>query len=164
MLWNGAEHHACPRWARTTCRCCPSAPTTRVAVQAGPGRGALRQRGGGRGRACCTPTPTGGPAGAAAPQADAGSFGLRGGNVEARAATPAVAARVAASYREAQNNYPYLFREPAGAGAPHPGQTRPCATSGACSPDVALAPWARAGELTAAAVADRRRPRNSAGH
>jgi vitamin B12 transporter len=47
-------------------------------------------------------------------QGDAGSWGLRGGSLAVRGATARVATRTTASYRTAQNNYPYTFQEARG--------------------------------------------------
>ncbi|GAB3635624.1 TonB-dependent receptor plug domain-containing protein [Hymenobacter arcticus] len=47
-------------------------------------------------------------------QADAGSFGLRGGSLAVRGATARVAARTTASWRTAQNDYPYTLQEARG--------------------------------------------------
>ena len=44
-------------------------------------------------------------------QADAGSFGLRGGSLAAHGATARVAVRTTASWRTAQNDYPYTVQE-----------------------------------------------------
>jgi len=47
-------------------------------------------------------------------QGDAGSWGLRGGSLAVRGATARVAARTTASYRTAQNDYPYTIQEARG--------------------------------------------------
>jgi vitamin B12 transporter len=47
-------------------------------------------------------------------QGDAGSFGLRGGSLAVRGATARVAARTTASWRTAQNDYPYTLQEARG--------------------------------------------------
>ena len=82
-------------------------------------------------------------------QVDAGSFGLFGSSLEARAATPAVAVRLAASYREAQNSYSYTRQEAAGP-VRHTLRNAALRHQWSISPDVA---WrlGESGELTAAA-------------
>ncbi len=47
-------------------------------------------------------------------QGDAGSFGLRGGSLAVRGATARVATRTTASWRTAQNDYPYTIQEARG--------------------------------------------------
>jgi len=47
-------------------------------------------------------------------QGDAGSWGLRGGSLAVRGATARVATRTTASYRTAQNDYPYTIQEARG--------------------------------------------------
>lgn len=82
-------------------------------------------------------------------QGDAGSWGLRGGSLAVRGATTRVATRTTASYRTAQNDYPYTIQEARG-----PAQYRLTNATlrhqWSLSQDLALRLGAR-GELTATA-------------
>ena len=126
----------------------PVGATTGVAVQAGPAA-ALYGSGAVGGAVLLSSAPDWRPGVRGSVQADAGSFGLAGGSLEARGATPTVAVRVAASYREAQNNYSYVLREARG---PVRYTLRNAALrhQWSISPDVAVR-VGTAGELSAAA-------------
>ncbi len=112
VLWNGLNIML-PTLGQNDLSLLPISGNTQLSVQPGPAA-ALYGSGAVGGAIVLRTEPDWRPGLRGSVQADAGSFGLRGGNVEARAATPTLAVRVAASYREAQNNYPYLVREPAG--------------------------------------------------
>ncbi|AMR27571.1 hypothetical protein A0257_11000 [Hymenobacter psoromatis] len=112
VLWNGLNIML-PTLGQNDLSLLPISGNTQLSVQLGPAA-ALYGSGAVGGAIVLRTEPDWRPGVRGSVQADAGSFGLRGGNVEARAAGPALAVRVAASYREAQNNYPYLVREPAG--------------------------------------------------
>ncbi len=148
VLWNGLNV-SLPTLGQTDFALLPVGATTEVSVQPGPA--AALYGSGAVGGAVVLRQPAdwhpGRPHGSL--QADAGSFGLRGGSVEARAATPRLALRVAASYRQALNDYPYWVREPAGL-------VRYTLLNGALRHQWSLSPdltWrvGAAGELTAAA-------------
>ena len=147
VLWNGLNIML-PSLGQNDFNLLPVGATTRVAVQAGSAA-ALYGSGAVGGAVLLDNSPDWRPGLRGSVQADAGSFGLAGGSLEARAATPAVAVRVAASYREAQNNYSYLVREARG---PVRYTLRNAALrhQWSLSPDVAWRVGA-AGELTAAA-------------
>jgi iron complex outermembrane receptor protein len=112
VLWNGLNI-ALPTLGQNDLALLPLSGNTQVAVQPGPAA-ALYGSGAVGGAIILRTEPDWRPGLRGTVQADAGSFGLRGGSLEARTATPALAVRVAASYREAQNNYPYYVQEPAG--------------------------------------------------
>jgi iron complex outermembrane receptor protein len=82
-------------------------------------------------------------------QGDAGSWGLRGGSLAVRGATARVAARTTASYRTAQNDYPYTIQEARGP-ATYRLPNAALRHQWSLSQDVALRLGAR-GELTATA-------------
>ncbi|GAB3313234.1 TonB-dependent receptor plug domain-containing protein [Hymenobacter humi] len=147
VLWNGLNI-ALPALGQNDFALLPVGATTRVAIQPGPAA-ALYGSGAVGGAVLLNTDPDWRPGVHGSAQADAGSFGLAGGSFEARTATPAVAVRLAASYREAQNNYPYLLREARG---PVRYTLRNAALrhQWSFSPDVAWRVGA-AGELTAAA-------------
>lgn len=112
VLWNGLNI-ALPTLGQNDLALLPLSGNTQVAVQPGPAA-ALYGSGAVGGAIILRTEPDWRPGLRGTVQADAGSFGLRGGSLEARTATPTLAVRVAASYREAQNNYPYYVQEPAG--------------------------------------------------
>ena len=147
VLWNGLNIML-PTLGQNDFALLPLAATTRVAIQPGPAA-ALYGSGAVGGAVLLTTDSDWRPGFRGSMQADAGSFGLAGGSLEARTATPAVAVRVAASYREAQNDYTYLRREARGS-MRYTLQNAALRHQWSFSPDVA---WrvGRAGELTAAA-------------
>ena len=147
VLWNGLNIML-PTLGQNDFNLLPAGATTRVAVQAGPAA-ALYGSGAVGGAMLLSSDPDWRPGLRGSVQADAGSFGLAGASVEARTATPAVAVRVAASYREAQNNYSYVVREAQGP-VRHTLQNAALRHQWSISPDVAWRLGA-AGELTAAA-------------
>jgi iron complex outermembrane receptor protein len=112
VLWNGLNI-ALPTLGQNDLALLPISGNTQLAVQAGPAA-ALYGSGAVGGAIILRTEPDWRPGVRGTVQADAGSFGLRGTSLEARTATPTLAVRVAASYREAQNNYPYYLQEPAG--------------------------------------------------
>ena len=147
VLWNGLNIML-PTLGQNDFNLLPVGATTRVAIQPGPAA-ALYGSGAVGGAVLLNTDPDWRPGPHGSAQVDAGSFGLVGGRLEAHAATPAVAVRLAASYREAQNNYPYVLREANG-------PMRYTLQNGALRHQWSLAPdvaWrlGRAGELTAAA-------------
>lgn len=112
VLWQGFNINQ-PSLGEADFALLPVAATAQVAVVPGPaaaryGSGAIG------GVVLLSSAPDWRPGLRASLQADGGSFGLAGGSLEAHAATARVALRVAAGYREAQNNYPYRFREARG--------------------------------------------------
>jgi iron complex outermembrane receptor protein len=147
VLWNGLNIML-PTLGQNDFSLLPVGATTRVAIQPGPSA-ALYGSGAVGGAVVLNNEPDWRPGLRGNVQADAGSFGLFGGSLEARTATPTVAVRVAASYREAQNNYSYVLREARG---PVRYTLRNAALrhQWSISPDVA---WrvGKAGEVTAAA-------------
>ena len=147
VLWNGLNIML-PTLGQNDFALLPVGASTQVAVQPGPAA-ALYGSGAVGGAVLLTTDPDWRPGARGSVQADAGSFGLVGGSLEARTATPAVAVRVAASYREARNNYPYVLREARGA-VRHTLRNAALRHQWSLSPDVA---WrvGSAGELTAAA-------------
>ena len=147
VLWNGLNIQL-PTLGQNDFNLLPVGATTRVAIQAGPAA-ALYGSGAVGGAVLLNTDPDWRPGLRGSVQADAGSFGLAGGSVEARTATPGVAVRVAASYREARNNYSYELREARGP-ARYTLQNAALRHQWSLSPDVA---WrvGLAGELTAAA-------------
>jgi vitamin B12 transporter len=146
VLWNGLNI-ALPTLGQNDLALLPISGNTQVAVQAGPAA-ALYGSGAVGGAIILRTEPDWRPGLRGTVQADAGSFGLRGTSLEARAATPALAVRVAASYREAQNNYPYYLQEPAGL-VRYTLRNAALRHQWSFSPDLA---WrvGKAGELTAA--------------
>lgn len=147
VLWNGLNIML-PTLGQNDFALLPVGATTRVAIQPGPAA-ALYGSGAVGGAVLLNSDPDWRPGYRGSVQADAGSFGLAGGSLEARAATPAVAVRVAASYREAQNDYTYVLREARGP-VRYTLQNAALHHQWSISPDVA---WrvGPAGELTAAA-------------
>ena len=147
VLWNGLNIML-PTLGQNDFALLPVGATTRVAIQPGPAA-ALYGSGAVGGAVLLNTDSDWRPGLHGSVQADAGSFGLAGGSLEARAATPAVAVRVAASYREARNNYSYLLREARGP-VRYTLQNAALRHQWSFSPDVA---WrvGQAGELTATA-------------
>ncbi|MBF9238512.1 TonB-dependent receptor [Hymenobacter sp. BT683] len=147
VLWNGLNIML-PTLGQNDFSLLPAGANTRVAVQPGPAA-ALYGSGAIGGAVLLNTDPDWRPGSRGSVQADAGSFGLAGGSLEARTTTPTVAVRIAASYREAQNNYSYVLREARG---PVRYTLRNAALrhQWSISPDVA---WriGKAGEVTAAA-------------
>lgn len=147
VLWNGLNI-LLPTLGQNDFALLPAGATTRVAVQPGPAA-ALYGSGAVGGAVLLDTEADWRPGRRGSVQADAGSFGLRGGSLEARTATPAVALRLAASYREAQNNYSYWLREARGP-VRHTLQNAALRHQWSFSPDLTWRVGA-AGELTAAA-------------
>jgi iron complex outermembrane receptor protein len=147
VLWNGLNI-ALPTLGQNDLALLPISGNTQVAVQPGPAA-ALYGSGAVGGAIVLRTEPDWRPGLRGTVQADAGSFGLRGTSLEARAATPALALRVAASYREAQNNYPYYLQEPTGL-VRYNLRNAALRHQWSFSPDLA---WrvGKAGEITAAA-------------
>ena len=147
VLWNGLNIML-PTLGQTDFALLPAGANTRVSIQPGPAA-ALYGSGAVGGAVLLDGAPDWRPGTRGNVQADAGSFGQVGGNAEVRAASAAVAVRVAASYREAQNNYSYVVREARGP-VRYTLQNAALRHQWSFSPDLA---WrvGRAGELTAAA-------------
>jgi iron complex outermembrane receptor protein len=147
VLWNGLNIML-PTLGQNDFALLPVGAITRVSIQPGPAA-ALYGSGAVGGAVLLNSDPDWRPGLRGSVQADAGSFGLLGGSLEARAATPTVAVRVASSYREAQNNYAYVLREARGP-VRHTLRNAALRHQWSISPDVA---WrvGNAGELTAAA-------------
>jgi len=147
VLWNGLNIML-PTLGQNDFSLLPVGAATRVAIQPGPaaaqyGSGAM----GGAVLLDAAPNWRRGSSGSA--QLDAGSFGLWGSSLEARASSASVAVRLAASYRQAENNYSYVRPEASGP-VRHTLQNAALRHQWSISPDVA---WrlGNAGELTAAA-------------
>jgi vitamin B12 transporter len=147
VLWNGLNI-ALPTLGQNDLALLPISGNTQLAVQAGPAA-ALYGSGAVGGAILLRTEPDWRPGLRGSVQADAGSFGLRGGSLEARSASPTLAVRVAASYRQAQNDYPYYLRQPTGL-ARYTMQNAALRHQWSFSPDLAWRVGA-AGELTAAA-------------
>ena len=147
VLWNGLNIML-PTLGQTDFALLPVGASTRVSIQPGPAA-ALYGSGAVGGAVLLEAAPDWRPGPRGSVQADAGSFGQLGGNAEVRAASPTVAVRVAASYREARNNYSYLVQEARGP-VRYTLQNAALRHQWSFSPDLA---WrvGRAGELTAAA-------------
>ena len=147
VLWNGLNI-ALPTLGQNDLALLPLGANTELTVQPGPAA-ALYGSGAIGGALLLRTDPDYRPSLRGTVQADAGSYGLRGTSLEARAASATVAVRVAASYRQALNNYPYYVQEPAG-------PVRYTLQNAALRHQYSLAPdlaWrvGAAGELTAAA-------------
>lgn len=147
VLWNGLNI-ALPTLGQNDLALLPISGNTQLAVKAGPAA-ALYGSGAVGGAILLRTEPDWRPGLRGSVQADAGSFGLRGGSLEARTASPTVAVRVAASYRQAQNDYPYYVQEPAGL-VRYTMRNAALRHQWSFSPDLAWRVGA-AGELTAAA-------------
>ena len=147
VLWNGLNI-ALPTLGQTDFALLPMGASTRVSIQPGPAA-ALYGSGAVGGAVLLDAAPDWRPGPRGSGQFDAGSFGWLGGNVEARTASAVLAVRVAASYREAQNNYAYVVQEARGP-VRYTLQNAALRHQWSFSPDLA---WrvGRAGELTAAA-------------
>ena len=113
VLWNGLNI-TLPTLGQNDFALLPVGANTRLTVQPGPAA-ALYGSGAIGGAVLLSTAPDWRPGTRGSMQADAGSFGLRGGSVAASAAGEGVAVRVAASYRQADNNYPYTTQEYGGA-------------------------------------------------
>ncbi len=109
VLWNGLNIML-PTLGQNDFALLPVGANTRLAVQPGPAA-ALYGSGAIGGAVLLNTAPDWQPGLRGSVQADAGSFGLRGGSAEVSTASAAVAVRVAASYRQALNNYPYITQE-----------------------------------------------------
>lgn len=109
VLWQGLNINI-PSLGEADFAILPVGAATRVAVQPGPAA-ALYGSGTIGGAVLLDTDLDWRPGLRGSVQADAGSFGLRGGSLEARAATASVATRTSASWRTAQNNYPYTVQE-----------------------------------------------------
>ena len=109
VLWNGLNI-SLPTLGQNDFALLPVGATTQLAVQPGPAA-ALYGSGAIGGAVLLSSEPDWRPGAHGSVQVDAGSFGLRGGSIAAATAGAAVAVRLAASYREAANNYPYTTQE-----------------------------------------------------
>ena len=147
VLWNGLNIML-PTLGQTDFALLPVGASTRVSIQPGPAA-ALYGSGAVGGAILLDAAPDWRPGYRGSVQFDAGSFGLVGGNVEARATSAALAVRLAASYREAQNNYSYVVQEARGP-VRYTLQNAALRHQWSFSPDLA---WrvGQAGELSAAA-------------
>ncbi|GAA4037492.1 TonB-dependent receptor plug domain-containing protein [Hymenobacter glaciei] len=147
VLWNGLNIML-PTLGQTDFALLPVGASTRVSIQPGPAA-ALYGSGAVGGAVLLDGAPDWRVGNHNSVQLDAGSFGLLGGNFEARAASATLAVRVAASYREAQNNYSYVVQEARGP-VRYSLQNAALRHQWSFSPDLA---WrvGRASELTAAA-------------
>ena len=112
VLWNGLNIML-PTLGQNDFALLPAGANTRLAVQSGPAA-ALYGSGAIGGAVLLSTASDWRPGLRGSAQADAGSFGLRGGSAEVSTAGAAVAVRVAASYRQAANNYSYTTQEFAG--------------------------------------------------
>jgi vitamin B12 transporter len=112
VLWQGLNINI-PSLGEADFAILPVGAATRIAVQPGPAA-ALYGSGTIGGAVLLDTDLDWRPGLRGSVQADAGSFGLRGGSLEARGATAGVAARTSASWRTAQNDYPYTFQEARG--------------------------------------------------
>ena len=110
VLWQGFTINL-PSLGEADFALLPLGANSRVAVQLGPAA-ALYGSGAIGGVVLLNSEPDWRPGLHGSGQADAGSFGLRGGSLDARAASARVAVHVAAGYRQATNDYPYLYQEP----------------------------------------------------
>ncbi|GAA4503997.1 TonB-dependent receptor plug domain-containing protein [Hymenobacter ginsengisoli] len=146
VLWNGLNI-ALPTLGQNDLALLPISGNTQLAVQAGPAA-ALYGSGAVGGAILLRTEPDWRPGLRGSVQADAGSFGLRGGSLEARTASSTLAVRVAGSYRQAQNDYPYYLRQPTGL-VRYTMQNAALRHQWSFSPDLAWRVGA-AGELTAA--------------
>ena len=147
VLWNGLNIML-PTLGQTDFALLPVGASTRISIQPGPAA-ALYGSGAVGGAILLDAAPDWRPGARGSGQLDAGSFGLLGGNVEARAASAVLAVRVAAGYREAQNNYSYVMQEARGP-VRYTLQNAALRHQWSFSPSLA---WrvGRAGELSAAA-------------
>ena len=146
VLWNGLNIML-PTLGQTDFALLPVGASTRVSIQPGPAA-ALYGSGAVGGAILLDAAPDWRVGHRGSVQLDAGSFGWFGGNLDVRAASAAVAVRVAAGYREAQNNYSYVVPEARGP-VRYTLQNAALRHQWSFSPDLA---WrvGRAGELTAA--------------
>ncbi|MDQ2772004.1 MAG: TonB-dependent receptor, partial [Bacteroidota bacterium] len=147
VLWQGLNIML-PTLGQTDFALLPVGASTRVSIQPGPAA-ALYGSGAVGGAVLLDATPNWRPGRWGSVQLDAGSFGAAGGSLTLHQATATVAVRVAASYREAQNNYAYEVREARGP-VRYTLQNAALRHQWSFSPDLA---WrvGTAGELTAAA-------------
>jgi len=109
VLWNGLNIML-PTLGQNDFALLPVAANTRLTVQPGPAA-ALYGSGAIGGAVLLGSEPDWRPGLRGSAQADAGSFGLRGGSLLLSGADSAVALRLSASYRQAANNYSYTTRE-----------------------------------------------------
>ncbi|NML67149.1 TonB-dependent receptor [Hymenobacter sp. RP-2-7] len=112
VLWQGLNINI-PSLGEADFAILPVGGPTSVAVQPGPAA-ALYGSGAIGGTVLLDNTLDWRPGARGSVQADAGSFGLLGGSGTLSVAGGRVAARTAASYRTAQNDYPYTVQEAAG--------------------------------------------------
>ena len=112
VLWNGLNIML-PTLGQSDFALLSVGATTRVGVQPGPAA-ALYGSGAVGGAVLLTPTPTGGPACAAAPSSMRAASGWGAAAWRPARPRPTVAVRVAASYRQARNNYTYSLKEARG--------------------------------------------------
>ncbi len=112
VLWQGLNIML-PTLGQTDFALLPVGANTRVSIQPGPAA-ALYGSGAVGGAILLDAAPDWRPGHRGSAQLDAGSFGVIGGSLALDQTTAAVAVRVAASYREAQNNYSYQVREARG--------------------------------------------------
>ncbi|GAA4356275.1 TonB-dependent receptor [Hymenobacter saemangeumensis] len=147
VLWQGFNINL-PSLGEADFALLPAGANTGIAVQPGPSA-ALYGSGAMGGVVLLSTEPGWRPGLRGSVQADAGSFGLRGASLETQAATARVSVRLAASWRQATNNYTYLLQE---VGGPVRYTLRHAALhhQWSLSPQVALRLGER-GELTATA-------------
>ena len=147
VLWQGLNIML-PTLGQTDFALLPVGANTRVSIQPGPAA-ALYGSGAVGGAVLLEAAPDWQPGRRGSVQVDAGSFGLAGGSLDAQIATAKLAVRVAASYREAQNNYSYAVHEARGL-VRYTLQNAALRHQWSLSPDLT---WrvSPAGELTAAA-------------
>ena len=147
VLWNGLNI-TLPTLGQNDFALLPVGANTGLAIQPGPAA-ALYGSGAIGGVVLLNTTPDWQLGTHGSVQADGGSFGLRGGSVDVATASMGVAVRVAASYRQAENNYPYATQE-------FGGPVRHLLTGAALRHQWSLAPevavrLGTAGQLTASA-------------
>lgn len=109
VLWNGLNI-TLPTLGQNDFALLPVGANTSLAVQPGPAA-ALYGSGAIGGAVLLNTAPDWQLGIHGSVQADAGSFGLRGSSLAASGASSTVAVRVAASYRQADNNYSYTTQE-----------------------------------------------------
>lgn len=112
VLWNGFNVML-PTLGQSDFALLPLSGTTRAEVQHGPA-GALYGTGAVGGSVLLSSAVVWGAGLQGTAQTDVGSYGLRAGSVEGSFSNQRVSVRTAASYRAADNNFPYSIRETSG--------------------------------------------------